>query len=379
MVNIVELRITKVEAIPLRLPVKYILKLATGEYPFLEPVLVKIHTNLGVIGIGEVECYPGYDRIGPEPPKGVVQLLEEILTPLLIGENPFDIELIYQKMNTAIQGHVWVKAGVDIALWDLMGRALNVPTYYLLGGAVRRESQVEGVGYGIPMVEPEEVAKIAKDAVDRGFSELELKVGDRYPTKDVERLRMAREAVGSKPSIKLDFNKGYNATTAILIIREMEQYGPQWVEQPVDYWDLEGMVRIRNSIKTPLVADECVNTAHEMMIVAKMGAADAIHIKPAVKGGLTEAKRIEFVASAAGMFIIPGTMVPTGVGMGAVHSFLASCRQVHRGIHGSPMDLLADDIVKDPIPPGSPTIHISNKPGLGFELDEEKVAKYRTA
>jgi len=98
-----------------------------------------------------------------------------------------------------------------------------------------------------------------------------------------------------------------------------------------------------------------------------------------VKGGLTEAKRIEFVASAAGMFIIPGVLAPTGVGMGAVHTFLASCRHVHRGVHGSPLDLLADDIVKEPIPPGSPTIHISDKPGLGFELDEEKVAKITDA
>jgi L-alanine-DL-glutamate epimerase-like enolase superfamily enzyme len=113
-----------------------------------------------------------------------------------------------------------------------------------------------------------------------------------------------------------------------------------------------------------------------MMMVVKMNAADAIHIKPTVKGGLTEARRIEHVATAAGLFIIPGTLAPTGVGMGAVHTFLASCRTVHRGIHGSPLDLLADDIVKDPIQPGSPTVRISDKPGLGFELDEEKVVKY---
>ncbi len=378
MVKVSELKITQIEAIPLRLPVKYVLKLATGEYPFLNPVLVKVHTNQGVTGIGEVECYPGYDRIGPEPPKGVVQLLQESLAPVVLGKNPFDVELINRHMNAAVQGHLWVKAGIDIALWDLMGRALDVPAYYLLGGAVRRESQVEGVGYGIPMVEPEKVAKIAREAVDRGFTELELKVGDKDPAQDVKRLKLVRETVGPKPSIKLDFNKGYDTHTAISIIQEMEQYSVQWVEQPVDYWNIEGMARIRAAIKTPLVADECVNTAHDMFVVAKMGAADAVHIKPAVKGGLTEAKKIEAVASAAGLFIIPGTMVPTGVGMGAVHTFLASCRFVHRGVHGSPLDLLADDIVKDPIPSGSPSIRISDKPGLGFVLDEDKVARYRS-
>lgn len=188
---------------------------------------------------------------------------------------------------------------------------------------------------------------------------------------------MTREAIGPKPSLKMDFNKGYDARTAINIILEMEKYGIQWVEQPVDYWDLEGMVRIRNSINTPLIADECVNNAKEMMIVAKMGAADAIYIKPTVKGGITEAKRIEYVAEAAGMFIIPGVLAPTGVGMGAVHAFMASCRKPARGIHGSPLDILVDDIVKEPIPQHSPWVYFSDKPGLGFELDDEKVEKYR--
>jgi L-alanine-DL-glutamate epimerase-like enolase superfamily enzyme len=375
--NIKDLRITEIETIPLSIPVIHDLFVAKGgKYTTFDPILVKIHTNFDVTGIGEVEAFPAYDRLGPDSPKGCVQLLDEILIPLLIGLNPFDIELIHKTMDRRVEGHQWVKAGIDITLWDLMGKVMNVPSYYLLGGCVYDRAPVEGVGYGIPLLEPDEVAKIAKGAVDKGYIQLELKVGDPDPSKDIARIKATREAVGPMPSIKMDFNKGYNVKTAINTILEMEKYGINWVEQPVDYWNLDGLREIRNAIHTPLVVDESVNTATDMVNVIKAGAADAVHLKPTVKGGITESRRIEHVAAAAGIEIIPGVLCPTGVGMGAVHTFMASCRLIHRGIHGSPLDLLAEDIVKDPIPEGSPYVYVSHKVGLGFELDDAQVKKF---
>jgi L-alanine-DL-glutamate epimerase-like enolase superfamily enzyme len=372
-----KLHITRIDTLPIRIMTARTMKSAKGATPWMDYILVKVHSNSGQVGIGEVECMPSYNRVGPEAPRGVEQIINETLGPLLIEMNPFDIEMINKKMNDRVQGHFWVKAGIDLAVWDLMGKCMNLPSYQLLGGRMYSQTPVEGVGYGIPMIEPEKVAEIAKGAVERGFTQLELKVGDEDASKDIERLRLTREAIGPKPSLKMDFNNGYDALTAINIIREMEEYGIQWVEQPVDYWNLEGMVRIRQSIHTPLIADECVNTAYEMMVVAKMGAADAIHIKPTVKGGMTEAKRIQHVAEAAGMFIIPGCLAPTGVGMAAVHAFMASSRRLDRGVHGSPLDILVDDIVKAPIPQHSPIVTFADGPGFGFELDEEKVEKYR--
>lgn len=370
------MKITAIETIPLRLPVKRSLTVAGGTYTELTHVLLKVHTDDGITGLGEVESAPSYDRIGVEPPEGIVAVLNH-LRPTLIGEDPFNVEGIWTKMDTAVKGHLWVKAGIDITLYDIMGKAIGRPAYYLLGGCLRREHPVEGVGYGISMDEPKKVAELAKWAVQRGFTQLELKAGDRDPRLDLERLRLVREAVGDEPEIKIDFNRGYNASTAITIIREMEKYSIQWVEQPVEHWDLDGLARIRASINTPLIVDESVNTPQEMVAVVKREAADAVHIKPTIKGGLTGAKRIYAIAEAAGLFIIPGTLTPSGVGMGAVHAFVASARHVHRGIHGSPLDMLAEDIVKDPIPEGSATIRISDKPGLGVELDDRQVEKFR--
>lgn len=370
------LSITSVEATPLQLPLKYPLKVATGTYECLTPVLIRLDTNAGVSGISEVQSSVSYDRIGVQPYRGVVQILEETFAPLLLGQNPFQVEVIWSKLDR-VRGHDWVKAGIDGALYDIMGRVLDVPASFLLGGPCRTEVPVEGVGYGIPVVAPDKVARIAREAVDRGFTQLELKVGDEDPALDIERVRLTRQAVGSGPSIKVDFNKGGRPWAVIKTILAMEAYGIEWVEQPLDYWDLDGLARIRRAIHTPLVVDETVNSPMEMFRVASLGAADAIHLKPTIKGGLTGARHIAAVAEAAGIDIIPGTLCPTGVGMGIVHTFTASCREIARGIHGSPLDLLADDIVTEPIPPGSPTVRFSDKPGLGFDLDMGKVEAYR--
>ena len=220
------------------------------------------------------------------------------------------------------------------------------------------------------------MAEIAADAVARGFVELELKAGDPDPRKDVERVRLTRKAIGDRATIKVDVNRGYDVRTAIRVITAMEEFGIDMVEQPVAAWDLEGLAMVRRSIRTPLIVDESVTSTHDLLAVIRAGAADGVHIKPAVKGGLTEGRRMAAVAEAAGLLIVPGTNIPTGVGMGAVHAFLASTREVHRGIHGSPLDALADDIVARPIPPGTTWVEIGDAPGLGVTLDERKVAEF---
>jgi L-alanine-DL-glutamate epimerase-like enolase superfamily enzyme len=373
------LRITDVETIPLRIPFRHALTESVGRYEEITPVLVKLHTDGGVTGIGEVESYPLYERDGVEPQAGVLAILRSHFTPLLTGSDAFQIERLWARMEEQVKGHLWVKAGIDLALHDLMGKALEVPVYDLLGGACRRRHPVEGVGFGISLEAPERVAAIAARAVAQGFVELELKAGDPDPRRDVERVRLTREAIGREVPIKIDVNRGYDVRTAIRVITAMEEFGIELVEQPIAAWDLDGLAMVRRAIRTPLVVDESVSTVHDLMAVIRHGAADGVHIKPTVKGGLTTARRLAALAEAAGLLIIPGTNLPTGVGMGAVHAFVAATREVHRGIHGSPLDALADDIVRAPIPKDTTWVEIGDGPGLGFELDEDKVVRYRVA
>jgi len=376
--KITAMKITQLEIIPLHLPVKHALVESGGTFSWFDHVIVKVHADNGMHGLGEVEAYPSFERLGVETQAGIVAILRDHLAPSLIGESAFDLNAIWRKMNAAMVGYWRVKAAIDNAIYDLVGKHLGIPAYDLLGGRVRERYVVEGVGYGISIDEPETVARIARDAVERGYRQLELKAGDEKPERDVERLRMVREAIGKDIPIKIDFNGFYEPKTAIRLIRQMEPIGVQWIEQPAKYWDLEALAMVRHATAVTIVVDESVESPPDMMRVARANAADAVHIKPTIKGGLTTAREIAAVAAAAGIAIVPGTSAPTGVGMAAAQAFIAACPHLSGGAHGSPSDVLVEDIVTRPIPPDSTIVHISDAPGLGIELDEKIVRKYRT-
>lgn len=371
------MHITRLEVIPLRLPVKRVLVESGGSFDRFDHVILKLHADNGLYGLGEIEAYPSFERLGVESQEGIVAVLREQFGPAIMGMNPFDIALIWMKMDRAVEGYLRLKGGIDIALHDLLGRHLNVPAYDLIGGRVRDHYIVEGVGYGISIGEPAVVAKIARDAVERGYRQLELKAGDARPEQDVERLRRVREAIGKEIPIKIDFNGFYDTKTAIRTIREMEPLGVQWIEQPAKYWDLDGLAEVRAAVTTTIVVDEAVETPQDMIRVIKHRAADAVHLKPMVKGGLTNSKKIAAIAEAAGIAIVPGTSSPTGVGAAAAQAFIASCPRLSGGTHGSPLDTLVEDIITKPVPPDSTIVYIPTGPGLGVELDDAMIKKYR--
>lgn len=371
------MKITRLEIIPLHLPVKEALVESGGTFGWFDHVIVKLHADNGLHGLGEVEAYPSFERVGVESQAGIVAVLRDTLAPVLLGKSPFDLNGIWQVMDHAMVGYWRVKAAIDNAIYDLIGKHLGVPAYDLCGGRVRDGYVVEGVGYGISIDEPKTVARIAKDAVERGYRQLELKAGDRKPEQDVERLRLVREAIGTDIPIKIDFNGFYEPKTAIRLIREMERIGVQWIEQPAKYWDIEALAMVRNATTVTIIADEPIESPQDMMRIVRANAADAVHIKPTTKGGLTTARHIAAVAIAAGVAIVPGTSAPTGVGMAAAQAFIATCPNLSGGAHGSPSDVLVEDIVTRPIPPDATFVDISDAPGLGIELDETIVNKYR--
>jgi len=372
------MKITRLSVIPLRLPVKTPLVESGGVFSEFNHVLVELHSDAGVSGMAEVEAYPSFERDGVETQQGIVAVLDNPLREAIVGQSPFDLARIWRRMDQAVSGYLRVKAAIDIALYDLIGRHLGVPVHDLLGGVCRDDYIVEGVGYGISIDEPAVVAAIAEQAVRDGYRQLELKAGDHRPQNDVDRLAAVREAIGPDIPIKIDFNGYYDTKTAISVIQAMQTHGVQWIEQPARYWDFEALTMIRNAVNPIIVVDESVDTPQDMMRVARAGAADAVHIKPTIKGGLSTARAIASVAQAAGVVVVPGTSAPTGVGMAAARAFIATTPVLSGGAHGSPLDILVEDIVTDPIPAGSVTVPVSNRlPGLGIELNQAVVDRYR--
>src|SRR5689334_7763403 len=128
------MKIKEIEIIPLHLPVRYALVESGGTFSFFDHVVVRVHTDNALHGLGEVEAYPSFERLCVETQAGIVAVLRDRLVPLLIGENPFNVNAIWAKMDHAVVGYWRVKAAIDNALYDLMGKHLGIPAYDLLGG-----------------------------------------------------------------------------------------------------------------------------------------------------------------------------------------------------------------------------------------------------
>src|SRR4051812_9933350 len=143
------MRITRLETIPLHLPVKAPLVESGGSFSWFDHVLVRLHADNGLTGLSEVEAYPSFERMGAETQAGIVAVLRDYLAPTVLGARAFDINAIWERMDQAVVGYFRVKAAIDNALYDLIGKHLGVPAYDLLGGRMRDGYVVEGVGYGI--------------------------------------------------------------------------------------------------------------------------------------------------------------------------------------------------------------------------------------
>lgn len=372
------MKITRIETIPIRVPIKPQLAIRSGRggghtvSPFL---LVKIHTDLGVTGVGEASCTPrwsGEDQFTGE------HLIRTYLEPLLMGANPLEVETLTKKFRLAFAGNYFTKAAVEMALWDIAGKAAGKPVYELLGGKVR---ELVPTKWSVSGVDPERAAEIAKWAVGQGFAAMKVKVGIE-PEGDVARVKAVREAIGPGIKLGVDANGGWTPEVAVKTIKRLCEFGIYFAEQPVPPEDLAQMADLRNRISVPVIADESVYTLQDAMTLAHLGAADVFSIYVGKAGGIGPAKKIAEFAESAGLKSTVGSNLELGVGSAAmVHLAMAT-----RGIAAEeyPCDIIGpfyyeDDIVREPLPIKPGHARPNERPGLGVELDEQKVKRYRVS
>src|SRR5437868_1668945 len=189
------MKITRIETIPVRVPIKPELAIKSGRggshsvSPFL---IVKVHADNGLVGLGEVSCTP---RWSGEDQVSAAHFINTYFAPLMIGESLHeisDIERLTTKYEFPVAGNHFTKAGVEMALWDLLGKSLNKPVYELLGGKVREFVPIK---WSVSGVEPQKAAEIAGWAISRGFRAMKVKVGI-HPEHDIARVRAVRDVVG---------------------------------------------------------------------------------------------------------------------------------------------------------------------------------------
>ncbi len=282
-----------------------------GEPPDIRPhVLVEIASATGASGLGEASPLPEFTG---ETAHGILGVLRETCLDALIGRSAMEIAAIMADLERLRPGNPSAMAAIDLALHDLAGKILDVPTVTLIGGARRGSVRLaRAVGIG----PTSEIVALSRQHVADGFRTIKMKVGI-DPRQDVERVRAVREAVGPQVRIRIDANQGYDVATAIRVLRELQDSALDYIEQPVPRWDLPGMAQIRRATGMRILADEALHSPQDALALIRAEAADLFALKCIKTGGLLRARQIAAIGEAAGIDCVVISTFETQIGAAA--------------------------------------------------------------
>jgi muconate cycloisomerase len=336
-------------------------------------VIVELRLANGVEGIGEAATLGG-PRWSEESVESIKTTIDAYLAPALIGAPAERFAAARTRMDAAAKRNNAAKAAIESALFDAVGKTLGVAAVQLLGGAVRDSIPVLWtLASGDPAQEIEEAEKKLAARLHDTFK---VKIGAQSPEADIARLRRLAGALAGRASLIVDANQAWNEMTAVRCLPVLAELGVQLVEQPLPAWNLAGMARLRVRSTVPLMADECVFSTHDMLDVARAGAADIVSLKLVKHGGLLATRDVAAVAEAAGIGLYGGCLLESSIGAAAHLQVFAGLRELAWGCEHFGPQILVDDLVEEPLRFADFCIHMPTGPGLGVTLDQEKLCRY---
>ena len=365
------MKITAVRTTPLFLPYKERYHWAQGVLEGARVVLVEVESDAGVVGIGESLAAPTAES--------TVAILRQAAD-RLVGQPPFDIARLMAEITQANFAAIgtgntprfanMVFAGLEMALWDLLGKALGQPAHRLLGGALRVEIQYFGFLQGDTA---EELAAHARELLEADCPVFYMKIG-RGEAIDLANVAAVRAAIGAR-RLRLDANEAWDPLTARRMIAALAPYRPEFIEQPTPSQSLEALAQVRQAVDVPIAADQTAFTLFDVYEICKARAADVIVLGLHETGGLTGFRKAATVAEAAGVKLCLHGVFETGITTCAANQAAATIPNLDDGNQIMPQ-LLAEDIVAAPeLTPRRGRLPVFEGPGLGFELDRDAVAR----
>lgn len=349
------------------------------EYSERRICIVKVTSDTGHVGWGE-----GYG------PAGVIRAGIEHISQYIIGMNPLQTETIWSTMyhrtlDYARRG-ILVSAisAIDVALWDLKGKIMEQPVHLLLGG--KKRDRITPYATGLYYTHCGDLrgklVEEAKHYVELGFKAVKMKVGLGIDL-DIEHVKSVREAIGPKMNLMIDANHAYNLREAILLSKEIEQYNIGWFEEPISPEYYEQYAELRAKTTIPIAGGECEYLRFGFQTLLQSKSVDIIQPDICSTGGLTEAKRIGTLASVYGVEVVPHSW-GTGIAIAAAAHFISNLDTVPGRLktphcymeYDRTENGLRDELTSSDMVYKNGEITISDKPGLGFELNEEALHKY---
>jgi glucarate dehydratase len=333
-------------------------------------VLVEVFTDEGLVGLGEAP-----NPVGVEATKTIIDSIE----PILVGEDPTNVEILKKKLyahynltHLHIHAACWAINGIDMALWDIMGKACQKPLYQIWGGAFRKKIKFYG---DVRRASPDEVAAQASTLAEEGFKTIYMKVGFNEE-EDIACVRAIREAIGPKLKVRVDANQSWSAGEAVRIIRRLSEYDLEFVDQPILMYNVDALARVRATVDVPIASHESSWTMYEAMNVLKREAADVIHVDPRFDAGFMGARLTAGMAEAAGVPVVMHSFTELGVAQCAYMHLIASVPNFTLA-NQSGYRHLTDDVIKGGLMTFKDgCLDLPEGPGIGVELDQEKVETY---
>jgi L-alanine-DL-glutamate epimerase-like enolase superfamily enzyme len=332
--------------------------------------LVQLHTDVGITGIGEVNVC-----MGPNP--DVIRALTEQLAESLLGESP----LAPGRFLARVMGAGWypfhrtaalVLGGLEMACWDAAGKYLDQPVSTFFGGALK--SSFPSMYYVLAQEDLDAMVEQGAEAVRRGFGTIYFKVGI-GEQRDIELVRRMREAIGPGARLRVDANEAWSPGTAVRVLRQMAPYQIEYIEQPVSMFDIDGMAHVRRTSGVAVGANQTSWGEHAILEVIRKDAADVIMTDCHQEGGLIPMKKILALCEIAGLPFVNHAYNATTTTLMAHLHVMATSTSTILAVQGHP-DFLADDYVTTPLDYSGGTIERNEGPGLGLEIDPDRLARY---
>jgi L-Ala-D/L-Glu epimerase len=363
------LRISHIVATPVSIPFRRPERWSYGEHRGITSVIIEIHTDSGIVGLGEAVA-------GGPGPRTLLAVIEE-LAPLMEGRDPTQIEANVRRLYYVGGWYFFqragnlVIAGLEMAMWDILGKALGQPVHKLFGGRVR-----ERVDFMYYLQRTDADARThtneAEEAVSRGFTTIYIKVGDNEEA-DIELVARLREAVGPRIRLRIDANEAWTVGSALRMLRRLEPFDLEFVEQPVGMDDIEALVRLRNVARVPIAANQSAWTGQRIMEIIQRGAADVIVTDPHQEGGLGPFRKAAGLCELAGLPVVFHAYSGLTINMSAAMQVLCSspnCLLAHQAY--APGDI-QDDVTTRVFDISTGSAAVSGEPGIGVQLDRDKL------
>jgi muconate cycloisomerase len=334
-------------------------------------VVIRLTAADGTVGISSIE--PSAAAKSPGTAAELMITLRDQVAPAMIGLDPTNFHRLIELLDKLTPTQPGAGAAAEMACVELVARRMGVPIHTMLGGAVQTRLEFNG---WIGMLSPEEAAADAKRWLKAGFRSAKIKVGSGVEA-DCDRVAAVREAVGSAMKLRIDANMLYDADTALKLCKLVKPYDLQLFEQPAPKDDIEGLARVRREGGVPVMADESISDHASLVAVIKADAADFVKFGIKQAGGILRASRMLATAEAAGLPCVIGHGFGLDPSTIAEVMLAASSRNVLAGLECVGPLKVQDTVATTRLDISAGSLALPDGPGLGIELDESKLEKYR--